>query len=182
MLLVSVMLLGVSYLTTESSNEFVLESTNAQAVDRARAELTTLGRAKASEINSRLKSAQQIAQQLAVVNTSIGKFDEKGVPLLTIGRDQLSKLTRETLIANPDVLSVTTVWEPNAFGSSDARYSGTDRDGYDGSGRFMPSWYRGKEKGIAVVAYPLHKPHLPLTRCCVQDVLVGVQFHGSSAS
>lgn len=154
MLLVSAMLLGVSYLTTQNTNEFVRQSTDAQAVERARAELTSLGEAKAAVINARLKSAQQIAQQLAVVNTSMGKLDEKGAKLVTISREQMSKLTRETLLANPDVLSVTVVWEQNAFGSTDSRYNGIQGDGYDGSGRFMPSWYRGKEKDIMVVAAP----------------------------
>lgn len=154
MLLVSAMLLGGSYLTTQYTNEFVRQSTDAQAVERARAELTSLGEAKAAVINARLKSAQQIAQQLAVVNTSMGKLDEKGAKLVTISREQMSKLTRETLLANPDVLSVTVVWEQNAFGSTDSRYNGIQGDGYDGSGRFMPSWYRGKEKDIMVVAAP----------------------------
>lgn len=39
MLLVSAMLLGVSYLTSQSNNQFVLGATDAQAVSSARAEL-----------------------------------------------------------------------------------------------------------------------------------------------
>lgn len=154
MLLVIAILLGISYTTTQSSNEFVREASDLQAVDRARAELTSLGQAKAAEIDARLKSALQIAQQLAVVNSGMGKVDEKGAPLISLAREQLSNLIRETLIANSDVLSVTIAWEPNGFGSSDSGYSGVTSDGYDGTGRFMPSWYRGKEKDILVEAAP----------------------------
>jgi len=154
MLLVIAILLGISYVTNQNSNEFVRESSDLQAVDRARAELTSLGQAKAVEINARLKSALQIAQQLAVVNAGMGKVDENGAPLITMAREQLSNLTRETLIANPDVLSVAIAWEPNGFGASDSQYRGITSDGYDGTGRFMPSWYRGRDKDILVEAAP----------------------------
>lgn len=54
MLLISATLLGISYLTTEKSNAFIRESTDNQAADRAQAELTSLGQAKAAEIGARL--------------------------------------------------------------------------------------------------------------------------------
>ncbi|CAI8883791.1 methyl-accepting chemotaxis protein [Pseudomonas jessenii] len=154
MLFISVTLLGISYFTTENSNEFVRESTDTQAAARTQAELTSLGQAKALEIGARLQSALQVAQQLAVVNMSIGKVDADGNPLLSVSREQLSNLTRETLIASPQILSVYVIWEPNAFGSSDIRYAGRSSDGYDGTGRFMPSWYRSKEQEILVEPAP----------------------------
>lgn len=130
------------------------ESTDTQAADRAKAELTSLGLAKAVEIGTRLHSGLQIAQQLAVVNMSIGKVDADGQPLLSMSREQLSNLAREILIANPYALSVYIIWEPNAFGSSDIQYNGRSLGGYDGTGRFMPSWYRGKEQDILVQPAP----------------------------
>lgn len=154
MLLISATLLGISYFTTEHSNAFVRESTDAQATDRAKAELTSLGLAKAVEIGARLQSGLQIAQQLAVVNASIGKADADGQPPLGVSREQLSNLARDTLIANPYAFSVYIIWEPNAFGSSDIRYTGSGSDGYDETGRFMPSWYRGKEQDILVQPAP----------------------------
>lgn len=154
MLLISATLLGISYFTTEHSNAFVRESTDIQAADRAKAELTSLGQAKAVEIGARLQSALQVAQQLAVVHMSIGKVDAEGQPLLSVSREQLSNLTRETLIASPQALSVYVIWEPNAFGSSDIRYAERISDGYDGTGRFLPSWYRGKEQEILVEPAP----------------------------
>ncbi len=154
MLLISATLLGISYLTTEKSNAFVRESTDNQAADRAQAELTSLGQAKAAEIGARLQSALQVAQQLAVVNISIGKVGTDGQPLLGMSREQMSNLTRETLIASPQALSVYVIWEPNAFGSSDIRYAGSISDGYDGSGRFLPAWYRGKDQEILVQPAP----------------------------
>ena len=107
MLFISVTLLGISYFTTENSNEFVRESTDTQAAARTQAELTSLGQAKALEIGARLQSALQVAQQLAVVNMSIGKVDADGNPLLSVSREQLSNLIRETLIASPQTVSYT---------------------------------------------------------------------------
>ncbi|URM26345.1 methyl-accepting chemotaxis protein [Pseudomonas frederiksbergensis] len=154
MLLISATLLGISYFTTEHSNAFVRESTDTQAADRAKAELTSHGLAKAVEIGARLQSGLQIAQQLAVVNMSIGKANTDGQPPLSVSREQLSNLARDTLIANPNAFSVYIVWEPNAFGSSDVRYTGNGSDGYDGTGRFMPAWYRDKEQDIIVQPAP----------------------------
>ncbi|PTU04481.1 methyl-accepting chemotaxis protein, partial [Pseudomonas sp. HMWF031] len=154
MLLISATLLGISYFTTERSNAYVRESSDIQAADRAQAELTSLGQAKAAEIGARLQSALQVAQQLAVVNMSIGKVGADEKPLLSMSREQMSNLTREILIASPQALSVYVIWEPNAFGSLDIRYAGSISDGYDGSGRFLPSWYRGKDQEILVQPAP----------------------------
>ncbi len=143
MLVVSATLLSISYLSSEQGNAFVQESTNTQASEQAKSELTSLAQAKATEISARLQAALQTAQQLAIVNTSIGKTGPDGKPLLEVPREQLSNLARETLLASPDLLSVYITWEPNAFGSHDSRYAGINTDGYDGTGRFIPSWYRG---------------------------------------
>lgn len=154
MFLVSAALLGVSYLSTERNNAFVRESTNKQALERAEAELTSLAQAKASEIKARLNSALQVAQQLAVLNMSIGKVGDGGRSLVSLSREQLSSLVRETLLANPGLLSVYVVWEPNAFGTSDIKYAGRLNEGYDQTGRFMPAWYRGASGEILVVPSP----------------------------
>jgi len=154
MLVVSATLLGINYSSSERSNAFVRESTNTQASDRAKAELTSLAQAKATQIGAKLASALQVAEQLAVVNASIGKIGDDGKHLLDIPREQLSNLTRETLVASPDLLSVYITWEPNAFGSSDSRYSGIQVNGYDGTGRFIPSWYRGTAGEILLMPSP----------------------------
>lgn len=154
MLVVSATLLAISYSTGNRSNTFVRESTNQQAAERAKAELTSLAQAKATEIGASLQSALQTAKQLAVINAAIGKTDSDGQPVLEVPREQLSKLARETLLAAPDLLSVYITWEPNAFGSSDSRYSGIQTDGYDGSGRFIPSWYRGPAGEILQMPSP----------------------------
>ncbi|GLO55091.1 chemotaxis transducer [Pseudomonas putida] len=154
MLVVSATLLGISYLSSEQGNAFVQESTDTQASEQAKAELTSLAQAKATEIGARLQAALQTAQQLAVVNASIGKTGPDGKPFLEVPREQLSNLARETLLASPDLLSVYITWEPNAFGSHDSRYAGINTDGYDGTGRFIPSWYRGPAGEILQMPSP----------------------------
>lgn len=154
MLVVSATLLGINYSSSERSNALVRESTNIQAFEGVKAELTSLAQAKAAEIGAKLKSALQTAEQLAVVNASIGKLGADGKPLVNLPREQLSNLARETLLATPDLLSVYITWEPNAFESSDSRYAGIQTNGYDGTGRFIPSWYRGTAKEILLMPSP----------------------------
>lgn len=154
MLAVSATLLGISYFSSEQSGTFVRQSTNSQAADRAKAELTSLAQAQASEIGAKLQAALYTAQQLAIVNVSIGKIGRDGQPLLSLTREQLSKLARETLLSNPDLLSVYITWEPNAFGTTDSHYAGLLTEGYDGTGRFIPSWYRGPEGEILLMPSP----------------------------
>ncbi|MDZ3992550.1 Methyl-accepting chemotaxis protein McpU [Pseudomonas sp. Teo4] len=154
MLVVSATLLGINYSSSERSNGFVRESTNIQASEGVKAELTSLAQAKAAEIGAKLKSALQIAEQLAVVNASIGKLGADGKPLVNLPREQLSNLARETLLATPDLLSVYITWEPNAFESSDSHYAGIQTNGYDGTGRFIPTWYRGTAKEILLMPSP----------------------------
>ncbi len=49
---------------------------------------------------------------------------------------------------NPEFFGVWTCWEPNALDGLDARYM--DTTGTDGSGRFIPYWYRTSTTGIGL--------------------------------
>lgn len=154
MLVLGASLLAISFFSGKEQINFVERSTDDLASESAKVELSNLAKAKAAEIRNRLQSALQVSQQLALLNTTLGKLGADGKPLVTLGREQLSNIARETLIANSDLLSTYITWEPNAFKADDNLYSGRTGDGYDGTGRFIPSWYRGKGGTILVMPSP----------------------------
>jgi DNA-binding CsgD family transcriptional regulator len=73
------------------------------------------------------------ASQLATVFSSLKS--------LGLGdRGLLNEIMRRVLEANPRLLGVWTVWEPDALDGLDAIFAGTP--GHDQSGRFVPFWHR----------------------------------------
>jgi DNA-binding CsgD family transcriptional regulator len=73
------------------------------------------------------------AGQLAAVLSSLKNL---GVT----DRGLFNEIMRRVLVANPCLLGVWTVWEPNALDSRDALFAGAP--GHDQNGRFVPFWHR----------------------------------------
>ncbi|MBD3895377.1 HAMP domain-containing protein [Halomonas sp. ML-15] len=129
--------------TVESHTRELLEG----AVDER---LAALADAEAERIQRQLEHAMNLATQLANTNALMGQRDDQGRRALAISRRELSNLVRQTVADNPALLDAFIGWEPDAFGH-DALYAGIERDGYDGSGRFMPWWYRTESGDIDVL-------------------------------
>jgi len=107
--------------------------------------LTALAQAQVSQIQGELELLLVIASDLARTNALLGTLDDAGSPLLAISREELSNLVRETTAQNPKLLGSYLGWEANAFDASDDIYAGPKGNGYDGSGRFLPWWFRNAE-------------------------------------
>ncbi|HLD66419.1 MAG TPA: methyl-accepting chemotaxis protein [Pseudomonas sp.] len=114
--------------------------------------LASLARAQVGLIQRELEIPLQITADLARVNAMLGMTDENGGALLALSREELSNLVRETSEQNPKLLGTYIGWEANAFDASDDLYAGPKENGYDGSGRFIPWWYRNTEGKLAVDA------------------------------
>ncbi|MDP3536258.1 MAG: methyl-accepting chemotaxis protein [Halomonas sp.] len=114
------------------------------------ARLDAIADAEGERIRRELDTAMTLASQLASTNALMGVEDEEGFRALHLSRRQLSNLVRQTVADNPALLDAFIGWEPNAFGD-DARYAGDERYGHDGSGRFMPWWYRTGDGSLAVL-------------------------------
>lgn len=130
--------------TVETHTRELLEG----AVDER---LAVLADAEAGRIERELEHALTLATQLADTNALMGQRDGSGRTALGLSRRELSNLVRETVVQNPSLLDAFIGWEPDAFGR-DALYADLgESDGYDGSGRFMPWWYRTGEGGVEVL-------------------------------
>ncbi|MBW6393055.1 methyl-accepting chemotaxis protein [Billgrantia antri] len=113
--------------------------------------LAVLADAEAGRIQRELEHALTLATQLADTNALMGQQDASGRRSLSLSRRELSNLVRQTVVENPSLLDAFIGWEPDAFGR-DALYADLgESDGYDGSGRFMPWWYRSGDGEVEVL-------------------------------
>jgi len=111
-----------------------------------------MAKAQVLQIQRELETPLQITADLARLNAQLGLQDANGSPLLSISREELSALVRATTEQNPKLLGTYIGWEANAFDASDDLYAGETGNGYDGSGRFLPWWYRNADGSLGVDA------------------------------
>ena len=132
---------------TQSTVEEHTQTLMQSALD---ARLDAIAEAEGERIQRELDKAMTLASQLATTNALMGVEDAEGQRALYLSRRQLSNLVRQTVADNPALLDAFIGWEPNAFGD-DARFAGDERHGHDGSGRFMPWWYRTGDGSLEVL-------------------------------
>jgi methyl-accepting chemotaxis protein len=65
---------------------------------------------------------------------------EAGIATKTATRDSIDTLLEYTLKTNPDVIGVSTAWEPNAFDGKDAEF--INAPGHDSTGRYLRYLFR----------------------------------------
>ncbi|MDR5866929.1 methyl-accepting chemotaxis protein [Halomonas koreensis] len=142
----------VGYATLAGSRSQALVAERAGELIEANAEqrLKALAEARTQAIRRQLESALGVARGLAATNALMGERDAEGRERLALSRRELSNLARDAVAENPDLLDAFIGWEPDAFGP-DALHAGRRGDGYDGSGRFMPWWYRTAEGDLEVL-------------------------------
>ncbi len=84
----------------------------------------------------------QLASAVTATSTiadTLGALRETG----DLSRAQVSEMIGAALDDHPDLVGMSTAWEPNAFDGADADYVNTAQS--DASGRFVPYWYRDGE-------------------------------------
>ncbi|MFZ3046392.1 MAG: ATP-binding protein, partial [Desulfatirhabdiaceae bacterium] len=85
-----------------------------------------------AEISKVLQSTQTLAQAFSAVKDPAS--------VMNLNRESAKIILKKILEANPDFLSVYSIWEPDAFDLMDEAFTGLP--GYDASGRFIPCWIR----------------------------------------
>ena len=68
--------------------------------------------------------------------------------IVDVGRDTVNSMLRTVLEHHKKFLGVYSVWEPDAFDNLDLAY--VNAYGHDGTGRFVPYWYRAPNGAISV--------------------------------
>ncbi len=88
----------------------------------------------AAEVRDYIDRAFQIPRTLAAAFA--GLRSAMGVNQ----RDAINAMMRATLAAEPDVIGLSSLWEPDALDGRDAEF--VNAPGHDGTGRFIPYWSR----------------------------------------
>jgi methyl-accepting chemotaxis protein len=151
-LAVVVALVLYALFASSRSQELVQVRTQALLEQVIQQRLTVLAKAQVLEIQRELEAPLQITADLARVNALLGLQDSNGSPLLSTSREELSNLVKETTAQNPKLLGTYIGWEPNAFDANDDVYAGPKENGYDGTGRFIPWWFRNTDGSLAIDA------------------------------
>ncbi|WP_296221784.1 methyl-accepting chemotaxis protein [Pseudomonas sp. UBA2684] len=124
--------------------------------------LTALAQAQVLHIQRELDMPLQVTADLARLNALLGMQDASGSPLLATSREELNNLVRETTAQNPKLLGSYIGWEPNAFDGNDDIYAGPNDNGYDGTGRFIPWWFRNPDGSLGLDSLGTLESETPL--------------------
>ncbi|WP_136065171.1 methyl-accepting chemotaxis protein [Modicisalibacter radicis] len=149
-LLVAAALVIYSLIANARSQALVDSETRTLLEQNIEQRLSAVASAQAERIQARLEHALTLARNLAASNAMMGREQANGLPQLSLSRQELSNLVRQTVVDNPGLLDAFIGWEPNAFGN-DAYFTGREDQGYGEDGRFMPWWYRTKSGDIEVL-------------------------------
>ncbi|TVP87985.1 MAG: methyl-accepting chemotaxis protein [Pseudomonadaceae bacterium] len=152
-LLVSVVMMSLYALfANERSHSFVEQRTEVLLEDLVEQRLRAVASTEAQAIRRRLEYPFVVANQLAQLNQLLGELGPDALPSLMMSREEMTRVLHKTLAENPELLGVYIGWEPNAFDDLDEFYEGTEGNGYDGSGRYIPWWYRNADGSLELDA------------------------------
>ncbi|SDU13029.1 methyl-accepting chemotaxis protein [Halopseudomonas salegens] len=152
-LLVAVIMMSLYALfANERSHDFVEERTEVLLQDLVEQRLRAVASTEAQTIQRRLEYPFVVARQIAQLNQLLGEMGPDALPSLMMSREEMTRVLRKTLAENPELLGVYVGWEPNAFDDLDEFYQGTEGGGYDGSGRFIPWWFRDADGALQLDA------------------------------
>ncbi|WP_373185000.1 methyl-accepting chemotaxis protein [Halopseudomonas sp.] len=138
--------------SADRSQRFVQDSSRELIERQVESRLTAVAAAESQRIRRRLSDPFMIGGQLAELNRLLGEIEPDGLSTLMMSREEMVRVLRNTLEQNPELLGVYVGWEPNAFDDMDQYFEGVETDGYDGSGRFMPWWFRNAEGELELAA------------------------------
>ncbi len=112
--------------------------------------LSALAQTQVLQIQRELEYPLAITAELANSNRLLGLTGADGTALLSMSREEMLNLARETLVQHPKLLGTYIGWEPNAFDNSDDIYAGSQQPGMSDTGRFVPWWYRNDDGSLAL--------------------------------
>ena len=137
-----------SLYAAERSQDFIQGQSRQLLETQVERRLTQLAAGESERIRRRLEYPFVVAQQLAQLNQLLDEMQEDGLPSLMMSREEMNRVIRKTLVENEELLGVYVGWEPEAFDDLDQYFEGVETDGYDGTGRFMPWWFRNADGSL----------------------------------
>jgi len=137
-----------SVYSSERSQDLVQERSQELLEDVVKERLLSIANGERARIRRHLEYPLAVASQLANLNQMIGEIQPDGMPALMMGREEMNRVIRMTVAENPDLLGAYVGWEPNSLDDLDGFFEGVQSDGYDGTGRFIPWWFRDADGSL----------------------------------
>ncbi|MDR2210017.1 MAG: methyl-accepting chemotaxis protein [Spirochaetaceae bacterium] len=113
-------------------------------------EITHLANEEARGIQIWMEVYLDMARTLSQLMTRYGEIDRDA------RRPLFNMMLRALLAENPEITAISTTWEPNVLDGRDGEFANTR--GTDGSGRFIPYWFRS---GTGIDVEPLVDYEVP---------------------
>ena len=140
-------LIAYTLFAGQRTRALVDSHTEALAATAAEARLTAEAEAVGNQLQRQLDVPLQLASQLAQLNVAMASPGDQQVEL---DRQSLVRLLGRSLQRQSGLLSLYTVWEPNAIDGQDDRHRGDAAAGYDEQGRFTPWWHKTLDGDVTV--------------------------------
>ncbi|AQZ94955.1 methyl-accepting chemotaxis protein [Halopseudomonas phragmitis] len=137
---------------SDRSQEFVQARSQQLLEGLVEERLAGIAEGESERIRRRLEYPLVVTGQLATLNQMLGEVQDDALPSLMMSREEMNRVTRKLLEVNSDLLSLYVAWEPNSLDDLDEYYEGVTTGGYEGSGRFMPWWYRDDSGNLVLEA------------------------------
>lgn len=141
-----------SVYSTERSQSLVQQRSRALIDGLVKDRVIAIAAGEQARIRRHLEYPLGVASQLAQLNSMLGQIQDDGMPALMMGREEMTRVIRMTLESNPNLWDAYVGWEPNSLDNLDSFFEGIETDGYDGSGRYMPMWYRNDDGSLSLEA------------------------------
>ncbi|QHF40077.1 chemotaxis protein [Pseudomonas sp. S34] len=134
--------------STARTQELVQQRTQALFAEVIEQRLLAMASAEVSKIQRELDLPMTMAKNTANLNSLLGETNETGQAQLSINREQMANVLRQTIERNPSLTGNYIAWEPNAVDGLDVRYADQKDKGSNASGRFVPWWFRNADGSL----------------------------------
>jgi methyl-accepting chemotaxis protein len=141
-----------SVYSAERSQALVQERSRVLIDDLVRDRLMAIAKGEQARIRRYLEYPLTVATQLAQLNSMLGQIQDDGMPALMMGREEMTRVIRMTLEQSPQLWDAYVGWEPNSLDNLDSFFEGVETDGYNGTGRYMPMWFRNEDGTLSLEA------------------------------
>ena len=141
-----------SVYSAERSQALVQERSRVLIDDLVRDRVMAIAGGEQARIRRYLEYPLTVATQLAQLNSMLGQIQDDGMPALMMGREEMTRVIRMTLEQSPQLWDAYVGWEPNSLDNLDSFFEGVETDGYNGTGRYMPMWFRNEDGSLSLEA------------------------------
>ncbi|MHC6225901.1 methyl-accepting chemotaxis protein [Pseudomonas sp. X10] len=150
------LLIGLSLYRMEHSSELVKASSSQMLTEAAQARIESQGEVQALTIRRQFMDAYQYGAGFARQVLFLREQAEKRFLDAFDLREDLTRQVRSALQANPELLGLSLVFEPNALDNKDALFTDQAELGSNETGRFALYWSQPKAGQLISMALPEH--------------------------